>query len=99
MRSPKSARRRREESRSAGSSTSRTTFRHRGSGREIAACHAARVRRDLFGCPGGHDFTTSVAAFGAKINHVIGRLDELQVVLDDDNGVAAIDQIAKRLDQ
>ena len=47
---------------------------------------------DLFGGAGGDDLPTLVAAFRAEVNHPVGGLDDIQVVFDDDDGVAVIAQ-------
>src|ERR1041384_1266065 len=47
---------------------------------------------DLFGCAGGDDPPAARATFGAEINDVVGRFDHVEVVFDDDDGVAQRDE-------
>ena len=44
------------------------------------------------GCPLGHDTATRVATLGAQVDDPVGGLDDVEVVLDDDDGVARVDQ-------
>jgi hypothetical protein len=59
---------------------------------EKAAGVGLLTRGDLFGCSGGDDAAPGVAAFGAKIDHVVGGLDHVHVVFDEHDGVAGIDE-------
>lgn len=56
----------------------------------------ARVRRghldDVLGTARRDDRAALVAALGAEVDDVVGRLDDVKVVLDDDDGVAARDE-------
>ncbi len=58
----------------------------------------ARVRRrhldddDVLGTACRDDGTALVAPLGAEVDDVVGRLDDVEVVLDDDDGVAACDE-------
>src|ERR1041384_6341596 len=47
---------------------------------------------DLFGCAGGDDTPAARAAFGAEIDDVVGRFDHVEVVFDDNDGVAQRDE-------
>ena len=40
-----------------------------------------------------------VAALGAEVDQLVGRLDHVEVVLDHDDGVAVVDQAAEHLEQ
>ena len=66
---------------------------------QIAARDTPFTRGDLRRRSGGEDLAAAVAAFGAEVDDVVGGFDELDVVLDDDDGVAAVDEIAERLDE
>ena len=46
----------------------------------------------VLGVPAGDDFAASVAAFGTHVDEVIGRLNDVQVVLNDENGVALVNE-------
>ena len=56
----------------------------------------AFVRGDLLGGAGGDDFAASVAApeliSGAEVDDPVGGLDDVELVFDDDDGVAAVAQ-------
>ena len=54
--------------------------------REIASGVALGDRSDGFGRAGGHDTAPAPAAFGPQIDHPVGRLDHVQIVLDDRSG-------------
>src|SRR5437016_7428053 len=68
-------------------------------GCKISARDAPRVGSDLFRCSGRHHLSPAVAPLGAEVDDLVGRLDELEVVLDDQHGVPALDQVAEGLDQ
>ena len=54
----------------------------------------ARVRffysRDFLGCSGRDDLAAARAAFGAEIDHIVGRFNDVEVMFDNDNGVARV---------
>src|SRR6185312_17072342 len=50
----------------------------------------AGVGRNLLGRAGRDDLAAPLAAFGAEVNEPVGRLDDVQVVLDDHDGVALV---------
>ena len=60
--------------------------------REEATGVAALARRDLLGRAGDDDLAAAVAALGAEVDDPVGGLDDVEVVLDDEHGVAGIDQ-------
>jgi hypothetical protein len=57
---------------------------------EVACC------AHVFGRALGHDQAAGVAALGAEVDQPVGRADHVQVVLDHDQRVAAVDQLAQR---
>ena len=59
---------------------------------EVAAGVAFGGCCDLFRGAGGDDAAAAVAAFGAEVDDVVGGFDDLQIVLDDNDGVAGVDQ-------
>ena len=61
-------------------------------GREIVPGIARGDRGDLLGCAGGDDAAALVAALGTEVDDPVRGLDHVQVVLDHDHRVAAIDQ-------
>ncbi len=48
--------------------------------------------RYLLGGTCGKDLSAATAAVGTEVDEVVGTLDDVEVVLDDDDGVALIDQ-------
>src|SRR4051812_48920562 len=54
---------------------------------------------DLFRSAGPDDPAAACATFRAQIDHVIGRLDHIQIVLDDDDGVALIDELGQDVEE
>ena len=49
--------------------------------------------RDILGCPGHDDLAAGVTTFGPEVDDVIGGLDDVHVVLDEDDGVAGVHQL------
>ena len=60
--------------------------------RPFALCH-------FFRCALGHDLAPLFPAFGSKVNEVVGRLDDIHVVLDDDDRIAAVHEAIEDMDQ
>ena len=50
---------------------------------------------DVFGGAGGYDLAAAAAAFGAHVDDPVGRLDDVEVVLDDEEGAATFDELAE----
>ncbi len=66
---------------------------------QIAAGPAGGVLGDLFRRADGDDLAPAVAALGAEVQQVVGDLDDIQVVLDHNDGVAVLDQLLQHLQQ
>ena len=49
---------------------------------------------DLLRRSHGNDTAALVAAFGAKVDDMVGALDDVEVMLDDDDGIAFVDKLA-----
>ena len=47
---------------------------------------------DFFGSAEGHDSAATFAPFGAEIDNPVRDFDDVEVVLDDNHGVAELDQ-------
>ena len=47
----------------------------------------------------GDDLAAAVAALGPEVDDPVGRLDDLEIVLDDDDRVALVDQLVQHLEQ
>src|SRR5262245_7717630 len=63
------------------------------------ACVRCRHGRNLFRRSRGDDLATALATLGAEVDHPVGGLDDVEVVLDDDDGVAAGDEAAEHLEE
>ena len=55
----------------------------------------AGVGGDLFGGAGGDDLAAAAAAFGAHVDDPVGGFDDVEIVLDDEEGAAAFDEFAE----
>ncbi len=51
---------------------------------------------DLLGRSGGHNRATVLAAFRTEIDDVVGGLDHVEIVLDDQQRVAGLEQFPER---
>lgn len=49
----------------------------------------------VFGGACGNNSAAAVAAFGAEVDDPVGRLDDFEVVLDDDDGVTRVGQLVQ----
>jgi hypothetical protein len=50
--------------------------------------------RDALGCPLGDDLAAARSSLRSEVDDPIGGLDDVQVVLDHDDGVARLDEAA-----
>ena len=66
---------------------------------EVLAGKALRYLCHLLGCSLRHDESAGASALGAEIDDVVGALDEVEVVFDDDDGIARIHQLLQHLDE
>src|SRR2546430_993995 len=66
---------------------------------QITPGDAPLVRGDLLRRSHRDDLAPLVASLGAEVDHPVRRLDELDVVLDHHDGVAAVDELAERADE
>ena len=64
-------------------------------GGEPVAGVGVRVGGDLFGGAGGDDLAAGGAAFGAEVDDPVGGLDDVEIVLDDEERAAAVDELAE----
>ena len=55
--------------------------------------------RHLLRRPLGDDLAAGVPALGPQVDDVVGGLDDVQVVLDDDDGVPFGDEVVKDCNQ
>ena len=54
---------------------------------------------DLLGSACGDEFPSSASRLGADIEHPVGRLDDVEVMLNDDEAVSLVDEAAEGLEQ
>src|SRR4051794_34417863 len=66
---------------------------------EEAARRRSLVAGELFGRPLPNHPPAADAPLGAEIDDVIGRLDHVEIVLDDDDRVALVDQLLEHVEQ
>ena len=55
--------------------------------------------RRFLGGAGGDDIPALVAAFGSKVNDIIGDLDDIRIALDDDDGIPAVNERMQDFDK
>src|SRR4051812_10218327 len=67
--------------------------------REVLAGRCVLDPGDLLRSAGTDDPSTLVAAFGTELDDVISRLDDVEIVLDHDNCVAAVDETVHQMQQ
>ena len=67
--------------------------------REEVAGVGVRYGRDLLGRAVGDDASAALAAFGAEVEDVVGVADDVEIVLDDDDGVAEIGEPVEDFEQ
>jgi len=53
----------------------------------------------LFRRAGGHQFSAALAGFRTKVDHPVGAFDHVQVMLDDEQRVAGIDEALEHFQQ
>ena len=63
------------------------------------SCIRVWVSADILGGAFGDDLTARLAAFGTQIDDVVGDFDDIQVVFDDQDSVAAVHQAVQHFDQ
>ena len=56
-------------------------------------------RRDVLGRALGDDPAAAAAALGAEVDDPVGALDDVEVVLDDDDRVALVDQALEHAEE
>lgn len=57
------------------------------------------VAGDLLGCALSDDVAAAGAAFGAEVDEPVGLFDDVEMVLDDDDGVAEVDETIEDIHQ
>src|ERR1035441_128499 len=68
-------------------------------GGQVSAGVAGLAPGDGFGRPLGYDLAAGITAFRPEINDPIGSLDDIQVVFDDNEGVAGSPQFEQDFEQ
>src|SRR3989344_5496841 len=54
---------------------------------------------DFFGGPFGDDLPAGGTPFGAEVDNVIGALQDIEVVLDNDDCIAALNELLQNVDE
>ena len=54
---------------------------------------------DFFWGTRSHDFSTIRASFRPQIDYVVGRFNHIEVMLDDNQGIAIVDKAVERFKQ
>ena len=54
---------------------------------------------NLLGCAMRNDVAAALAAFGAEVEHVVSVADDVEIVLDDDDGVAEVGEAMQHFQQ
>ena len=67
--------------------------------RQIPPRMTRRIRRQVFRRAHTHHRAAAGAAFGADVNQPVGGFDDVEVVLDDDDGVAGVAQLVQYFEQ
>ena len=67
--------------------------------RQKLPCVRFSAPRDFFRSPLRHDASPARSTFRSKVDDVVGRLDDVEVVLDDYNRVALIDKLVQHVEQ
>ena len=66
---------------------------------QILAGKAGGAGGYLLWCAAGYKAAASVATVGTQVYDVVGHLDNVEVVLDDNDGVSALDKGTERVEQ
>ena len=74
------------------------SFQCRASARVLGRCTTRRCG-DFFGRAAGHDSPAPFAAIGADVDDPVGRLHDVEVVLDDEHRVAGVDEVVQHFQQ
>ena len=62
-------------------------------------CTTPRTAATSSGVPGDDDLAAAGAALRAEVDDPVGRLDHVEVVLDDEHRVAGVDEVVQHLEQ
>lgn len=66
---------------------------------EVFAGGGVGVLSEVFWGAGGDDLAAVLTAFGAHVDNPISGFDDVEVMLDDNHGVAAVDEFAEDFEQ
>src|SRR5690606_8343967 len=59
----------------------------------------ALAARDRLRRSDGHDLAARRAGLGPEVDHVVGVADDVEMMLDHDDGIAALDELAQEAEQ
>ena len=62
-------------------------------------CMAFWHVHDGFGCAFSDDVPAPTTAFRTQVNDVVCHLDDVEVVLDDDDGIAVVHQLLQNINE
>ena len=63
------------------------------------ACVTGLTLRNFLRRSDNDDLSAAVASFRAEVNHPIGTFDDIEIVLDNNNGMAGVDEALENLQQ
>src|SRR5438876_5216791 len=66
---------------------------------QVGGCPRLARAGDLLRSAPGDDAATLLAAFGTEVDHAVRGRDDVQVVLDDDDGIAPVHEALQRGDE
>ena len=66
---------------------------------EELPCDGLRAGCYLLGRSASNEVSSLVAAFRTQVNDIVGTLDYLEIVLDDDDGVSPGDESVERIEE
>src|SRR5581483_4082042 len=66
---------------------------------QIFSCMRFVVHGDIFWSAFRYNMSAALASFRTHVDYIVGAFDEVEVVLDDNNGISMIDKLLENLDQ
>ena len=65
---------------------------------EVTSCHTRFTCCHLFRCACTYKVTTTVTTVGTKVYDIVGTLDDVKVVFNDDNSIATVNKGFQNID-
>ena len=66
---------------------------------QVLSGQAGGIPGDLLRRPGGDDGSAAAASLGAEVDEMIGAFDDVQIVLDDDQGISGVTKLVEHFQQ